>query len=237
MRRSPRAITLGLAAAAGLLGPTPTAAQECTYAACALRLQGGSIVAGAQPTTVTRLPFWSNPELRPWMVTSDSVENYVDVVEANWKSGNLLSYSGMLVGVVGFALTRPFEAGVTDDTRYWVGLGLMGAGIGLGLRGSSKQQRARDALSTAIWWYNGELEGGPLSSAASDVDVPRPPPPPGPTDYRRRGAVLGGLAGLGAGALVAHEASSGGLEGAAVTAGLTLFGIIVGRGIGERIPR
>ena len=130
---------------------------ECDYAACALRVRGGAVLAGEKAVEVGRFGFFSSPEVRPLMEASDSAAYHFSVVEGNHGSGQVMS----LIGVVSLFLSPLAIGGWEGSAGEWIGYGMLIGGGGLFWSGNRRLGTARRAMADAIWWYNSTLVSAP----------------------------------------------------------------------------
>ena len=145
-----------LLVSAGTLFPGQGAAQaasDCDYASCALRIRGGSVLAGEAAREVGRYGRFSSPDVRGLMEESDSAAYYFGIVEDNYASGQVRS----LIGVVALVLS-PFAAiGWQGSPGEWIAYGVLIGGFGLIWSGGRRLGTARRAMADAIWWYNSDI--------------------------------------------------------------------------------
>lgn len=220
-----------------LLLPASSAAQEqdaCTYRSCAVRMQGNALLAGASGERITSFGFLSGPRLHPWMVVSDSASHYVDIVDHAYVSGQTMSLVGTLMWFGGLLALQGWDG----EGQRVVAAGTSAVGMSLFLLGNSRISGARDAMQSAIWWYNASLVPRPGDGALSgERQVPSRPIPMA-QDHARAGTVIGAVAGI-AGGLAAtsgmdHHQTA---EGLSITLGLTAVGALIGHHIGKAIGR
>ena len=201
----------------------------CTYAACAIRLQGSDVLSGQEGRKITSYGFLAGPQLRPWMAVSDSAERYVTIVEDNYVSGTALSLAGSLL-LIGGALA---VQGLDDRGQQQVAFAVSIGGLVVLGSGTSRLGRAQNAMNSAVWWYNASLS----SPAAGDGQRLSPPVPIRGT-HARAGTALGSLVGV-----VGGLAATSGLdhtqtaEGVSITLAIAALGGLIGHQIGERIER
>jgi hypothetical protein len=168
----PVLLVLPIAAAAQtdaiLPGPRlPRPGALCAYDACALRIEGGSVVQGAAGKRVAGLGIFSNVAGRVrW--SSDSALRYARSYGSNHTAAGVtrgLASAGGIVATV--LLVQAYldarERGVDGGT---VGLdrsklnAVYGVAIGssvVGFVGRLFEGHARKQLARAIWWHNREL--------------------------------------------------------------------------------
>jgi len=213
---------------------TTTTAASCTYASCALRMSGTSILAGTDGRKVGSFGFLSAPRLGPWIGVSDSASYHFQVVEDNFVSGQVMSLSGLVLSTLGIVATSGWEG----SDRGWIGIGVTAVGLGLEIWGGRKTRRAYDAMQSAIWWYNGSLSGDPIPSDAGGGRGPIVPFGATPEHRGRAGVVLGSALGLAAGlAISSRHPASETAQGLGETLVVGALGGLVGWRIGVHLPR
>lgn len=132
----------------------PQEADDCTYAACALRLQWREIVVGQEGRVLGPASASSIAAMRELVATSDSATYHVGIwADHARKVHDLRRYSGWLL--LGGSLL--VLAGGWEPAVGWVGIGAGVTGLGLSFWGSQESRRAFDALENTIWWYNRSL--------------------------------------------------------------------------------
>jgi hypothetical protein len=201
----------------------------CTYVTCAIRLQGSNLLSGREGRKITSFGFLAGPRLRPWMAVSDSADHYVSIVESDYVSGEALSLAGSLLWVGGLLALQ----GLDDQDQQLVALGANVTGVALFAFGTARVARARNAMQSAVWWYNAALDN------ALTADAGRPAPPMAmPGTHARAGAALGSVVGA-----VGGLAATSGLdhtqtaEGLSITLAFTALGALIGHHIGKAIER
>lgn len=206
--------------------PTP-----CTYDSCALRMKGSTLLAGRDGLEVTSFGFLSAPKLRPWIEVSDSAASYALIVEHDYVSGQALTLSGILLALGGLVAIQ----GWNESSARWIGVGATAASLPMFLIGGRKVRRARDAMGSAIWWYNCTLADA-SDRPGSGIS---PPAPLVPFEHRgRAGLALGSVAGLSVGlAVSSRHDSSETVEGLTETIAFTAVGAFLGQLIGKGISR
>lgn len=219
------------------LTPGALAAQEqeeCTYYTCALRLQGSSLLAGAEGERITSFGFLSGPQLRPWMEVSDSASYYVDLVGRNYVSGQAMSLVGTLMWVGGVLAVEALDR----DGQRAAGLGVSLTGLTLFLIGNGRVGRAGQAMQSAIWWYNASLVPQ-VEDAALPIEGRLPSRPIAiPSNHARTGTALGSVAGALSGlAATSGMDSSQTAAGLSITLALTAVGALIGHHVGKAIER
>lgn len=221
------ATVLALSPWAATAQAVPRESAPCTYRTCALRMQGSDILAGVQGRKIASFGLLSAPELRPWIEVSDSARHYVERLEGNYVSGQVAGLSGSLLWLAGFVAAGAWE----DSDKTWVGVGVSALGLGLSTWGRRRVSRARDAVQSAIWWYNESLAGmAPGRSIPAPVHQPQ--------HRGRAGAVLGTAVGIAAGLLVSsRHASDETAQGIAETAAFGAAGGFIGWRIGLQVTR
>lgn len=213
----------------GLAQDTPSRSSDCTYATCALRMSGRSILAGAEGRKVGSFGFLSAPQLRPWVATSDSASHYLRIVEENYVTGGVLTFSGVILSALGIIAAGGWEG----SDKEWIGVGAAVTGLSLSIIGGGRTSRARDAMQSAIWWYNGDL----VDSAGPDGEriVPFVA---APQHRGRAGVVIGSVVGLAAGmAVSSRDSSTETAEGLATTLLVGGAGGLIGWRVGLGLSR
>lgn len=146
-----------------LLGPISAEAQQrsaCSYSSCGLLRVGQDILAGQQREEVASFGIFSPPDLRGLFQASDSAIHRLDLAEANYRSGKLLTWVGFALVVGGRIIFETTdEPGSSPSTGEWIGLSATLTGAGLTFWGMRRVQRATRAVDEGIWWYNGSLRG------------------------------------------------------------------------------
>lgn len=222
-----------------VLVPLPGAAQEpaprpdvCTYAACALRVQGNDILAGTEGRKVTSFGFLDAPRLVPWAATSDSAAHYLAIVEDDYVPGRVFSLTGVVLTWAGITAAGAWEG----SDKAWVGLAVSVLGLGGVVHGDARQRRARRALHSAIWWYNGSLATDQIPGSVPRDEIAPFLRPPG--DRRRGGLVVGSIVGLGAGLAVSSRHQSEEVAaGLSETLAIGALGGFLGWTIGRNLER
>ena len=155
-----------LLVSSGALFPDHGVAQgssDCDYASCALRIRGGSVLAGEAAREVGRYGYFSSPDIRPLLQPFDSASYYFRIVEDNYGSGRVRD----LVGLVAL-LFSPFAIGGWESSpSEWIGYGMLIGGAGLVWSGNRRLSAARSAMADAIWWYNSAIVSPAPSGLAS----------------------------------------------------------------------
>jgi hypothetical protein len=152
---APLALTIACILAA-VAAPRSADAQQtpraCTWDECALRIKAPTLstpamlVRGREDTEVVRLGLLE-PAIAPFVQLSDSAVARAQVYDVLFDRGSFISISGTVI-----AIAAPILLGGTMQKIAWTGVG-----IGLSVYGGYVTNRANDALSEAIWWYNREL--------------------------------------------------------------------------------
>jgi hypothetical protein len=112
-----------------------------------------AILAGALGREVASFGLLRPPHVRSLIERSDSSSYHFGIVEESYSSGRIMQLVGGLVFAAGYVLVDAND----DDTSAWIALGLGVTGAGLGIIGSRRVSRSRDAMSASIWWYNSSL--------------------------------------------------------------------------------
>lgn len=147
-----------------LVGATSAAAQQpstCSYLSCGLLRVEQDILAGQQRDEVASFGLFSPPDLRGLFQASDSAMHQLDIAEANYRSGKVLTWVGAALVVGGRIIFETSdEPGSSPSTGEWIGLSATLTGAGFTFWGAHRVQRARRAVDQGIWWYNETLRGG-----------------------------------------------------------------------------
>jgi hypothetical protein len=125
-------------------------ADTCSYETCALRIVEDKVLAGADGREIARPGLFSPPRLRPLLEVSDSASFYIEVLENNYTSGQVMSLLGLIAVSIPYLMQRESFEG--PPAAIAVGLSLGGAAAVI--IGGIRSRRARTALANAIWWYN-----------------------------------------------------------------------------------
>jgi len=139
-----------------LAGATTMFAQDSTYDVSALRVESSmgdlQIVRGAQSTVVARAGVFHGPKLAQLVARSDRAAAEARVFEQNYDRGQYTFAAGLatLGAAVGASRIRDLNGAIRP--------GLTAASVLLIAYGGSKLERASQALSRAIWWYNRDLK-------------------------------------------------------------------------------
>ena len=223
--------------AAAFFLPVHLAAQDqaaCTYYACALRLEGGALLSGVEGERITSSGFLVGPQLRPWMEVSDSATHYVDIVGGNYVSGQAMMLAGGVLWVGGLLALQGWDG----ENQRLAALGAYATGNLLFLFGNNRVARARDAMQSAIWWYNASLVGAPGANAPGPPSATPTKPVPLVGTHSRSVTALGLVAGaLGGLAATSGMDSSQTTAGLSITLGLAAVGALIGHHVGRAIPR
>jgi hypothetical protein len=134
----------------------------CTYYACALRIEEGTVLKGAEGHRITDLHAF------PW--SSDSASAHAAGYRANHTTGTalrVLAFAGTLgsLGLILKATADAMEAEEADETdqdaatadfeqQYRIAIGISLGSSAVGLVGRLFDSRARKQLSRAVWWHN-----------------------------------------------------------------------------------
>jgi hypothetical protein len=139
-----------------LLGPTTMIAQETTYDGNALRVESSlgdlQIVRGVQSTVVARAGVFHGPKVADLLSTSERAVAEARIFERNYDRGQYIVAIGLatLGAAIGSSRIPDINSGIPP--------GLTAASVSLIAYGGSKLERASQALSRAIWWYNRDLK-------------------------------------------------------------------------------
>jgi hypothetical protein len=137
------------APAAAVHGQAP---QPCTWDTCALRIQAPSLttpmrlVRGSDNEEVVRLGLMQ-PAVAPWVSLSDSAVAYARIYDVQFDRGSIISLTGTVI-----AIAAPI---LMEGTMQKIAF--TGVGIGFSVVGGMVTNRANEALSRSVWWYNREL--------------------------------------------------------------------------------
>lgn len=102
------------------------------------------------------------PDLRTLFQASEPAIRLLDVAEANYRSGKVLSWVGFAFVVAsGFTYGVFEEPGASPTTGEWAAIGIGITGVGLSLWGGQRLRTARRAVDEGIWFYNGSLPRSP----------------------------------------------------------------------------
>ncbi|CAN5870030.1 hypothetical protein BH23GEM9_BH23GEM9_28450 [soil metagenome] len=139
--------------------PPPTqqalpAPQQCTYDECALRIRAPTLttpmklVRGREAVDVVQLGLL-HPAIEPFVQLSDSAAAYARTYDTLFDRGSVISLAGTAIAIVAPIAMR----GTMQKIAF------TGVGIGFTVVGGVITNRANEALSKAIWWYNREVSG------------------------------------------------------------------------------
>jgi len=207
---------------------------QCTYATCALRVDGSWVVSGSEGRRIGELGFLSIPTLRPWIEVSDSASYYYRVVEDHYVSGQVAGMAGLLLWTAGYVGAR----GWAGTDKEWIALGVGLGGLGLTIHGARKMNRSRDAIQSTIWWYNGTLADGSTSTLESAYGPPTIPPVAVPQYHGDTGAVVGSLIGIAAGLAISSRHTQDQLaQGLGETVAIGAVGGFIGWDLGRNVQR
>jgi hypothetical protein len=197
-------------------------------------MRGSTVLAGLEGREIASFGFLSAPDLRSWIEVSDSATHYVDIIERDYVSGEALLLSGTLLAGLGLFAIEGWDG----SDRGWLALGIGSTGLVLSVVGGRKVNRARNAMNSAIWWYNASLVNSP-GSAPIGAGAQSGIAPIRAFQHRgRAGTVLGSLAGLGAGlAVSSRDSSIDWPQGLAETLAFTGAGALIGTLIGRSVTR
>jgi hypothetical protein len=128
------------------------APRPCTWDTCALRIQAPSLttpmrlVRGTDSEEVVRLGLMQ-PAVAPWVSLSDSAVAYARIYDVQFDRGSIISLTGTVI-----AIAAPI---LMEGTMQKIAF--TGVGIGFSVVGGVITNRANEALSRSVWWYNREL--------------------------------------------------------------------------------
>jgi hypothetical protein len=143
------AVSAANAAAQDAPAPLPL---QCTYDECALRIRAPTltssmkIVRGREAVDVVPLGLLQ-PAIEPLLALSDSAAAYARTYDVMYDRGSIISMTGTAISIIAPIAMR----GTMQKIAF------TGVGIGFTVVGGIIQNRAHEALSQAIWWYNREL--------------------------------------------------------------------------------
>ena len=129
--------------------------ESCTYDTCALRIERSRILRGVTGQRAGSLLIFSNPRLDLLVTPSDSALAHAMVFQRNFRSGMTMVFVGSVVGGIAGAVLIPTLAAY-EEPSLLLTAGLVG-GLSMQLVGAFRVQRALNAASRAIWWYNRDL--------------------------------------------------------------------------------
>jgi hypothetical protein len=130
-------------------------ARSCNWDECALRIKAptlstpATLVRGREAVEVVRLGLFE-PAVAPFVTLSDSAVAHAQVYDVMFDRGSMISLAGTAIAIAAPILFRS-----TMKKIAWTGVGL-----GVSFYGGYVTNRANEALSEAIWWYNRELQRG-----------------------------------------------------------------------------
>jgi hypothetical protein len=146
-------VPVGLLAALSLPGQVE-AQDECTYSACALRVERGffrnSLLQGATGKRIADVAFLA-PQLDVFAERSDSAGHYYQAFRTPHNQSFWLGTIGGLL--LGSAIVIE-EVDRTQDELTW-GIGI--PGMALLITGLIRGLGSGNNLSKAVWWYNSTL--------------------------------------------------------------------------------
>ena len=156
VKRWPASVMSALLVGAIILAsPSSVLAQDtqCTYETCALRLKrkfltSGQVVRGVEEEHVASIWFLA-PKISPLLERTDSAGHYYESFRKLHNRGTWVGLTGVVMMVTGIII-----AGGDDDA---LAIGVAFSGLIPFTWGLIDNQRARDRLGRAIWWYNGTL--------------------------------------------------------------------------------
>lgn len=126
-----------------------------SYDSSALRLEGyGSrarILKGADGTVVGRVGFFRTVKLANLVAPSERALREAREFDSNFRNANVMASVGLVV------LAASMIAQSTTDINDWIVLGGTAGSAGLILYASHGLNRAFNALSKSLWWYNRDL--------------------------------------------------------------------------------
>lgn len=121
----------------------------CPYEACALRMEGRTLLRGRSEVLGGGW-FTALPRIAPLVARSDSAKAWAERYDRLAPRSQVLA---VLAGLAGLATSVAVE----HDAQDGVTTGLAGVTIGLVLGTWQVETRKARALARAIWWYNGSL--------------------------------------------------------------------------------
>lgn len=139
------------------LTPTIAAAQRwesssCTYDRCSLRLEGSRVLRGSIGAVAASIGFLSADDMSAIMSSPDSALHYASVFDRNYARSQRMMLAGSVIGSASvLVLTKRRGLGRGTRNVLIAGTALGASSTFIAIRGI---ERARRALSRAIWWYN-----------------------------------------------------------------------------------
>jgi hypothetical protein len=168
----PTLLVLCSLAAAATIWPGHSQAQHvpqvCSWDQCALRVKAPTLttpavlVRGIDDIEVARLGLLE-PAIAPFVQLSDSAVARAEVYDVLYDRGSIISITGTVV-----AITAPILFRGTMQKIVWTGVG-----VGVSFYGGLVVNRANEALSEAVWWYNRELHRGQIPGFQTE-QLPEP---------------------------------------------------------------
>jgi predicted acyltransferase len=124
---------------------------SCTYASCALRIEGGffrtRILAGEQGAAVARIGGFGT-DLEKRVTLPDSALVHLRRANSSMRTAGVLS----IIGGAGI-LYASFATGAPDSNRAVAAV----AGLGFTFTSSFFTRSGGNELSRALWWYNAQF--------------------------------------------------------------------------------
>jgi hypothetical protein len=129
----------------------------CSYDACALRQDGGTIRRGLAGEKVANIGIFSATDLTT-IVRGDSASGYARQFNQQFRHGNRLIWGGLVI-TEGALMMISYR--MHDDQHFAAPeSALLGVAVGgyiVSQIGAKSLRRARTAASQAIWWHNRDL--------------------------------------------------------------------------------
>jgi hypothetical protein len=159
--------------------PNPTrgvaSTAACTYDVCALRVEGASVVQGADGRHIAGLGVMGNlGEQVPWR--SEEARRYAGSAQSAHRGARFLQAAGFLSQLAGVALVTVamndasdrVQAAVSSESgevtvnksKIYPGVAVSLGGTALSAIGGAVDRRARNLLARAVWWNNREIALG-----------------------------------------------------------------------------
>lgn len=126
-----------------------------SYDSSALRLEGyggrARILKGADGTVVGRVGFFRTVKLANLVAPSERALREAHEFDGNFGNANAVASVGLVV----FAASMIAQS--TTDINPWITLGTSAVSAAIVLYASHRMNRAYNALSKSLWWYNRDL--------------------------------------------------------------------------------
>ena len=149
-------LALWIAVGVNIGRPVVLTAQDNTYDASALRIEGHlgdvRIVRGAEGTVLGRIGVFRGLDVAKLVSTSEKATVEAKKFSHDYGPGTWLAALGIATLGAAIGVSR------IHDVNSSITAGLTLAGTGLIVSGGGKLQDAYNALSRSIWWYNRDLK-------------------------------------------------------------------------------